>query len=230
MKENSQVNPSTPGSFTVTISDESFSERSFRLSDQKVTGHQIVEAFGKRPVEEFVVLQRLGNGDLETLRPTELVDLGANGAERFFVIKGSLTYRFTVDGASMEWPLASILGRHIKELASADKDDELVLDRSDGDIVVGDETPVKLDKEGVEHLKTRKRPQLVNVTYNHQSFQLEPRVYSTEELLTKFSVPEGYKLDEVRGKGELHELKPGEQVHIREGMEFTSHPPRGQSS
>jgi len=230
MKEDTQENLNVPNSFTVNISDESFSAGPFQLPDQKVTGHQIVEAFGKRPVENFIVLQLLKNGDLETLRPTELVDLGAKGAERFFVIEGSKTYRLTVDGASLEWPRGSILGRHIKELAGADRGDELVLDREEGDVVIGDETPVNLDKDGVERLKTRKRPRLVNVTYNHQPFQLEPRVYSTEELLAKFGVPEGYKLDEVRGNGEFHELKPGEQIHITEGMEFTSHPPRGQSS
>jgi hypothetical protein len=48
--------------------------------------------------------------------------------------------------------------------------------------------------------------------------------------MQRFNVPSGYKLDLVTKEGELRELKPAEKTRMSEGLEFVSHPPRGQSS
>ncbi len=43
-------------------------------------------------------------------------------------------------------------------------------------------------------------------------------------------MPAGYKLDLIKPDGEFKELKPGKTLKVRDGMEFTSHVPAGQSS
>lgn len=81
-----------------------------------------------------------------------------------------------------------------------------------------------------EKTKATHEPHVVTVTYKQQSFDLEKRDWTTEELSEKFGVPAGYKLDLIDKKGEFVELKPGESLKLKDGMEFTSHAPRGQSS
>lgn len=219
------------GLFSIAVSDETFRFSKRDIADRKVTGAQIADIARAHPLSDYVVLQHLPNGELESLRPTETADLGPNGAERFFVVRGSESFRFIVDGLSMEWPLGSILAENIKFLAGVEPSTELILETPTGDQVIPNGRAVNLSPGGVEKLKTRKKPKTVTVIYNHdQRFEMEARDYTTEELMQRFSVPGGYKLDLVSKDGELRELKPGEKTRMSEGLEFVSHPPRGQSS
>jgi hypothetical protein len=216
---------------TIAVSDETFVFRTVEVPGHKVTGAQVAKVLGREPVEEYALLLNLPNGEIETLRPDQEIDLAAKVVERFFIIKSSESFRFVVDHLSLEWPIKSILGKHIKVLIHAGDDKELVLEQDDGPAkIIGDDDLVHLDAPGVERLKTRPAPRTVTVIYNHNSYTLERRVYSTEELFAAFKVPAGYKLDLVEHDGEFRELKPGEKILAREGMEFASHPPRGQSS
>ena len=45
-----------------------------------------------------------------------------------------------------------------------------------------------------------------------------------------FGVPAGYKLDIIGADGVFREMAAGERLKVKEGMEFASHPPVGQSS
>lgn len=219
------------GTRRISISDETFVFHTVEVPGRKVSGAQIAQAAGRHPVDEYALLQNLPNGEIETLRPDEIIDVVAKEIERLFVIKSSESFRFAVDDLSLEWPLKSLLGKHIKFLVNAGDDKELVLEREGAPAkIIGDDELVHLDVPGVERLKTRPAPRNVTVTYNHNPYTLERRKYSTEELFAAFSVPAGYKLDLVEHDGEFRELKPGEKIPVREGMEFVSHPPRGQSS
>lgn len=219
------------GTFRISISDENFEFHTVEIPDQKVTGAQIVQAAGKHPVDEFTVLQHLTNHELESVRPSELIDLATKGVERFFVIAGAESYRFTVDGLSMEWPRTSILGEHVKFLAGASVDMELLLDRADTpDLVIEDDESVQLDDKGVERLRTRKGPKMVTVIYNHDPREIERGIYTTEQLMALFGVQNGYVLDLIQPDGEFKELKPGQKIRVKNGMEFGSHAPCGQSS
>lgn len=218
------------GVFAIELGDEQFNFRRVRFDDRKVVGTQIAEAAGAHPIEAYAVLRHLKSGEIESIRPTESVDLAEAGVERFFVIEGSSNNRFTTEGLNMEWPKDKLAARHIKFLARADEDQVLVLDRDDGDVVLDDNDLVDLSAAGVERFKLRKPPKTVTVFYKEQAFELERRKYTTEELAAVFSVPDGYKLDLIESDGEFRELHPGEEVKIREGLEFSSHPPCGQSS
>jgi len=216
--------------FEIEWSDETFAFRKERIADGKIVGTQIAEIANAYPIEEFAILRHLKNGDLESIRPTELVDLGDPGVERFFIVKGASNNRFTVEGRAMEWPQALLAAKHIKFLANAQEDQILVLDTDAGDVEFDDDALVDLASPTVERFKLRKMKTTVTVYYKETAYELERRKWSTEELLAAFSVPPGYKLDQISGDGEFHELKPGEQVKVRDGMEFSSHPPVGQSS
>ena len=216
--------------FQLSISDESFQFHPFRTSDRKITGAQVAELAGKHPVTDFVILKHLKTHELETLRPTELADLGEDGIERFFVIQSGEIYRFTVEGLSMEWPRGSIRCSNVKFLAGIPADECLVLDVGDCKRVLEDDDMIELKCPGVEELRIRKGPKTVTVKYGDKEFTLQRREYTTEELMKEFSVPAGYRLDLISKDGEFRELKPGEKIKVKDCMEFSSHVPTGQSS
>lgn len=216
--------------FEIEWSDETFSFHKANIADGKIVGAQIAEIANAYPIEDFAILRHLKNGDLESIRPTELVDLEDPGVERFFIVKGASNKRFTVEGRAMEWPQGLLAAKHIKFLAHAQDDQILVLDTDTGDVEVEDDAVVDLAPPTVERFKLRKLKKTVTVFYKETAFELERRKWSTEELLAAFSVPSGYKLDQISGDGVFNEMKPGEQIKLREGMEFSSHPPVGQSS
>lgn len=219
------------GSFTFATSDESFRFSSHKIADPKISGAQVANAARAHPLSDYVILSHLPNGELETLRPTEMADLREQGIGQFFVIRGSELFRFTVDELSMEWPRPTIPVEHVKLLALVDPTAELILETPNGDRVMRNGESLSLSADGVERLKTRRASKTVTVIYNHdQRFEMKVRDYTTEELMQRFNVPSGYKLDLVTKEGELRELKPGEKTRMSEGLEFVSHPPRGQSS
>lgn len=70
----------------------------------------------------------------------------------------------------------------------------------------------------------------VTVYYAGTAFELDKERYTTEQLRQVFKVENGYILDLVAPNGDFVELKPGEEVKVKEDMRFVSHPPCGQSS
>lgn len=229
-QEENALDRDAAGVFSIELGDETFQFRPARFDDRKVVGAQIAEAAGAHPVEAFVILRHLRSGELESIRPTEPVDLGEAGVERFFVMRGDDLHRFTVEGLSMEWPKAKLAAKHIKFLAKAGEDQVLVLDGEDGDVVLDDDDLVDLAAKGVERLMLRHAPKTVTVYYKETPFELDKGVYTTEQLIAVFSAPAGYLLDLIERDGEFRELKPGERIKVRDGLEFSSHPPAGHSA
>jgi Multiubiquitin len=220
-----------PRTFEVQIGDANFDFATVAFDDPGVTGAQVCMAAGRHPVENYVVLRHLGTGELESLRPTETSDLHKNKVSRFFVIKGGDTHRFFVEGLAMEWPHNKLIASQIKFLAGAANDQALWWKRPGVDQVFEDHDEVDIGGGGVERFKLRHRKKTVTVIYGGDvEFELERRIYTTEELMAVFGVPAGYKLDIIGIDGVFREMTPGERLKVKDGMEFASHPPVGQSS
>lgn len=229
-QEENALDRDAAGVFSVELGDETFQFRRARFDDRKVVGVQIAEAAGTHPIEAFAILRHLRSGELESVRPTEQVDLDEDGVERFFVVRGPDLHRFFVEGLSMEWPKGKLAAKYIKFLAKAGEDQVLVLDTEDGDVVLEDDDLVELAADGVERLMLRHPPKTVTVFYKEKPYELDRGLYTTEQLIDVFKPPAGYLLDLIERDGAFRELKPGEQVKVREGLEFSSHPPAGHSS
>ena len=219
-----------PQGQSIEVLDEHFNPRVARIDDDRVTGRQIAEAAGFNSIDEVIVLQQLLSGALEEIRPEELVDLTQPGVERFFVIEGDATFRFFLDGLKLEWPRAKVNASTLLRLARKGDEFEVVLQMEDApDKVLDDDDVVDLSRRGTEHFKIRKVSKLIKVLYNDQPFELAKGTYTTEQLIAIFKVDPGYLLD-LWVDGKLVELKPGQELELKAGMHFTSHPPRGQSS
>jgi hypothetical protein len=214
--------------FAAQISDETFIFLDVHFDDRKVTGAEIAQAAGAHPVEDYVVLAQLPTWELETVRPTETIDL--TKASRFFVIKGDGTERFFADGIALEWPRKVITGEDIKRLAGKDDENvELLLEReAQPDKLIDDDDDVRIGSAGVEKFHTR--PAQVNVTIfvNTRATPWTKRKISFEDLV-KIAYPTPppgqqivYTVTFFDGPPRRPEgsLSAGESVRVREGMAF----------
>lgn len=218
------------GKFPIEVFDEAFQSRTIVFDDPIVTAAQIAERFGAHPLSQFKILQQLRTGEMEGKRPNETTDLFEVGVERFFIVRSDRSFDFSVDGRPMEWPLPTILGSHMRMLAFAAADQELVKVTPEGFVPVQDDDQITFRGIDVEEFRLVPRVKQVTVFYREQPHVLEKRIWTTEELMVEFQVTAGYKLDLIKPNGEFKELKPAERIQVREGMEFTSHVPAGQSS
>lgn len=228
--ETQQNQEARPQGHAIEVLDEHFTPHGTRIDDDRTTGRQIAEAAGFNAIDEVIVLKQLLSGALEEIRPDELVDLIEAGVERFFVIEGDSTFRLFLDGLKLEWPRSKINASTLLRLARKGDEFEVVQQLEDEpDKVLDEDDVVDLSKKGTEHFKTRKGSKLITVLYNEQPFELARGTYTTEQLVAIFKVESGYILD-LWVDGKLVDLTPGQELKLKAGMHFTSHPPRGQSS
>lgn len=133
----------------------------FETSDSIVTGQQILDLAGKRPTDEFLLFQKLNNGQMEEIRLDETVDLRQQGNEQFITWRSDRSFRLSIDGHRLEWGAALITGLKIKELAGVDIATHVVwLDvRGEDDLLIKDAESVDLQAPGIERFFTMPRPQ-----------------------------------------------------------------------
>ena len=145
-----------PGHFQIKIAGLDLDFQQTGIADPVVTGRQIIEAAGKGPVEEFIVLQWLPDNSLEELRLEETTDLRERGVERFIVAKSDRTFRFEIDGKRLEWPGKQITLEALLTFSGQDPAQFTVWqelkDAPDKQILAGH--PADLTDKGVERFYT----------------------------------------------------------------------------
>lgn len=120
------------------------------LNDPTPTARQIAHAAGARPPDDAVVLRQLDDGDLDLVRPDEVLDL-THGTGRFIVAQADHVSLFKVDGERYEWPGGVISGAAIRRVANVPGDKAVYLqriDQPDREILPAD--IVDLDRTGIE--------------------------------------------------------------------------------
>ncbi|MBX9908485.1 MAG: multiubiquitin domain-containing protein [Beijerinckiaceae bacterium] len=142
--------------FQILIGDAELNFRQIEISDPIVTGRQILEAAGARPVDEHLAIAVLQDGALETLREEELFDLRAKGAEKVLVFRTDRSFRFKVDDREREYGTNVVSGRTLKILAGVDPATHDVYQEIRGgeDLLIRNADLVDLSKPGVEKFFT----------------------------------------------------------------------------
>ena len=126
---------------------------------QPLTGEVVAKLAGADDPKQFVVIQWLGNGKLETLRPDEKARPEGDADQRFIVFRGASTYLFEVDEHRLEWGAPRIRGDVIKKLAGVDPNQYGVWQQSNQ----GDDKPIENDmyadlkEDGLEVFSRRRR-------------------------------------------------------------------------
>jgi hypothetical protein len=199
------------------------------FGDPVPTSRQILDAADFRPADDCILVQIFTHGS-RAIGLDETVDLRQPGTEEFQAFRSDRTFRFTVDERGFDWGAPEIDELALRAIGHLDRDLILLLEReNEPDRELGPHDKVDLARGGTEHLRTRKR--LVTVYYGPDDapFQFKPGLYSTEQLIGIFPVPEGYLLNELED-GKIVTLKQNQKVHIKDGLHFYSQPPGGGSS
>ena len=137
--------------YSITINDKNYS-----VSDPQITGRQLLDEVGNRPVDEYIIFQFLRNGQLEEIRLDETTNLTQPELEIFLTFKSDRSFRLVIDGRRFEWGAPLITGLKLKQLAQVDpKTYGIWLEvRGDEDRLVADNELINLEEEGVERFFT----------------------------------------------------------------------------
>lgn len=125
-------------------------------------GEQLAAEVGVQPADLAVVLRFLASGELEEIRPGELIRLV--GGERFVIVESDRTYRFTLDKVVFDWPGRVVSGALLRRLGQIPADRDIFLEypgRHDRRLDASD--LVDLAARGIEHFVTRQRIWKLNV-------------------------------------------------------------------
>ena len=121
-----------------------------------LSGKDLLKMAGKEPLGEFVIYLLLEDGDMENIRPAEVVDLQRSGLEKFRTFKSDVIYRLEVNDKSREWGSDVITGRAIKRLAGIDAPGDVGIwqkTKCGEDKLIGDRDLVDLACEGIEKFR-----------------------------------------------------------------------------
>ena len=107
-----------------------------------LTGELIAKLAGAQEPKEFIVIQWLDDGALETLRLDEKAQSDGGSDQRFIVFRGSSTYFFEIDEKRFEWGAPRIRGDVLKRLIGVDPTQFGVWQQSNDE----DDKPIDNDK------------------------------------------------------------------------------------
>jgi len=123
------------------------------------TGGAIAKLTGADDPRDYVVIQWLPNGDLETLRPDEEVRPDDSESPRFILFRSASTYIFEIDGRRLEWGAARIRGDVLKKLIGVDPTQYGVWQQSNEgeDQMIANDEFADLKPDGLEVFFTARR-------------------------------------------------------------------------
>lgn len=145
----------------IEVADESLAFRPVLIEDLTPTGAQLAAAAGAGA--GAAVLQVLANGELDDIRPDQVVDL-KHGEGRFIIAPSDRLYWFTLDGVRFDWPSKIISGGQLRKLGRVPPEKEISLERPwEGRRAIGPHDLVNLDAPGVEAFISHLRIWKLNV-------------------------------------------------------------------
>jgi len=146
--------------------------RQVELNDLTPTGHQIAHAAGARPPDDAVVLRQLDDGDIDLVRPDEVIDLSHDNG-RFIVALADHISFFKVEGERYDWPGNLISGAAVRRIAGVPGDKALYLqlvDEADQEVLPAD--LINLDRPGIEAFITVHRTWKLQVQGMNLTFEM----------------------------------------------------------
>jgi hypothetical protein len=147
---------------TVKVADANLVFREFEVPDTSPVGSQIAAAAGFAPNQQVTILQWQEDGAFEDVRPDEVVVL--RSMSRFIAVESDASYRITIDGRRIDWPVARISGAVVRALGNVPSSKTIYFERQDHpDRPVADDAVIDLRATGVEAFYSRAATWLLNV-------------------------------------------------------------------
>ncbi|HDR9486426.1 TPA: multiubiquitin domain-containing protein [Burkholderia aenigmatica] len=131
--------------------------KSATVNDPTPTSAQILADAGYEPADDYLLIQRTKFGS-RVVASDDVLNVGDGHAE-FFAFEGGEAFEFTVNEHSVFWGEQTIRVDQIRSLANVSEDNDLVWIRDEaGNEVLKSSDVFQLGKQGIEHLRTHKRP------------------------------------------------------------------------
>ena len=201
------------------------------VNDPIITGQQLLARLEKHPTDEYLLFQRLENGQLEEIRLDEIVDLRKKGVEKFIIQKSDRILIFVIDGERYEWGLNFITGRKIKEFVGKNSSSYDVWQEIRGgssDRVIADNEQVDLNNEGVERFYIREKTLTVSVNTNPVVFA-QAKVTGLEIKKTAIQqgvdIQEDFVLFDVKPNSSLDQIGDNDSLTLKDGQIFLATAP-----
>lgn len=138
--------------------------RAVTVTDRTPTARQVLAAMNLSPHNDYVVLQWLPGGDIEEVRPEELVDMTDATTPKLIVAKADRTYRLVLNDHSLEWPDVEIKEEALRALGAIDANLQIYLAReNEPDRLIEPGDKVNLRADGVETLYAKSGEWKLNV-------------------------------------------------------------------
>lgn len=113
--------PPPPGHMSIIeLGDPELNFRRIEIPHETPTGRQILEAASVHPLEAYVPLALLPNGDTEALQPDQHLHLHGHEVGRVILFKTDRLFRLEIDRRQKEWGCDKISGKALKLLAGVD--------------------------------------------------------------------------------------------------------------
>ena len=130
-------------------------DKHFVVHDSVITGRQLLNTAGLKPLEEHLIYLITWAGILEDIGLEETVDLRKKEIERFLTFKSDRSFRFELDSQRQDWGASLISEPTLKQLAGAPDDYRVWQEMRGGeDILLEAGAIVDLSQQGVERFYT----------------------------------------------------------------------------
>jgi Prokaryotic E2 family E/Multiubiquitin len=151
------------GGRSIKIAGLSLVFESFGVRSNAITGREVAEIAAVSSNDFATVLEILSSGELEDIRPDEVVDLNVS-IGKFVVAESDRSYKFALNDTRYEWPCRLISGGQIRKIGGVASDEDIYLDLpGKNDHLIENHELVDLDDKGIELLKSRKKVFKLNV-------------------------------------------------------------------
>jgi len=185
-----------------------------------ISGKELLTLAGKEFPGDHVIYLLLEDGDMESIRTTEVIDLQRSGIEKFLTFRTDVIYRLEVDGKSREWGSDFITGRAIKRLADANDPSEVGIwqkTKEGEDKLIGDHDLVDLTCEGIEKFRVGAK---YSICIEGKVFEWLKKTITTEEIIQLGGWDASQGAVEVDKDQNEHILTSGEVIKLKHGHSF----------
>ena len=185
-----------------------------------ISGIELLKMADKEPPSDYVIYLLLEDGDMESIRTTEVVDLQRNGIERFRAFKADVIYRLEIDGKPREWGSDFITGRAIKRLAGVNDPSEVGLwqkIKGGDDKLIGDRDSVDLTCEGIEKFRIGAK---YSVCIEGKVYEWVKETITTEEIIQLGGWDASQGAVEVDSEQNERTLASDEVIKLKPGHSF----------
>ncbi len=185
-----------------------------------MSGEELLTLAGKEPKSDYIIYLILEDGDMERIRPSEVIDLQRRGIEAFRTFNTDVIYRLEVDGKSREWGADLVTGRAIKRLAGVSEPKEVGIwqrTKCGVDKLIGDRDLVDLTCEGIEKFRIGAK---YSICIEGKNFEWPKKTITTEEIIQLGGWDASQGAVEVDKDQNERPLASGEVIQLKPGHNF----------